>query len=51
MPYVSASARCDNVEKLFDTVCDRVWKTMKNSTAANAATPDVTHRSSTCTLL
>ena len=50
MPYVAASARADNVEKLFDTICDRVWKTMKNSTAA-ASTPDTAHRSSTCTLL
>ena len=50
MPYVAASARADNVEKLFDTICDRVWKTMKNSTAA-ANTPDTARSSSSCTFL
>ena len=49
MPYFMTSARTDNVEKLFNAIFERIWKTMKStggSPSANAST-----QSSRCTLL
>jgi len=49
MPYFVTSARTDNVEKLFNAIFERIWKTMK-STGGSPSANDGT-QSSRCTLL
>jgi len=49
MPYFVISARNDNVEKLFHAIFERIWKSMKNSSAPG--TTNTSANSSRCTLL
>jgi len=50
MPYFVTSARDDNIEKLFNAIFERIWKSMKNTTGAPNTTTQSTG-SSRCTLL
>jgi len=49
MPYYVTSARTENVEKLFHTVYERIWKSMKGTTGSSSSSSS--SESSRCTLL
>jgi len=50
MPYFVTSARTENVEKLFNAIFERIWKSMSKNTTGSS-NPNATSSGSRCTLL
>jgi len=51
MPYFLISARDDNVEKLFNAIFERIWKSMTKNSSGGSNTSSSSSGSSRCTLL